>query len=40
MIRRYGAALRWDEGDGAMDLETGLFARYTVLRRPAAPGTR
>jgi SAM-dependent methyltransferase len=30
--REMGRALRWDRG---MDLETGLFCWYTVLRRPA-----
>ncbi len=42
--RRMAHALGWDQGDGAMDLETGLFATYTILRKPArdtdtAPGS-
>lgn len=32
-IRKFAKALRWDQGEGAMDLETGLFARYTLLRK-------
>jgi hypothetical protein len=33
MARRFGAALGWNEGENAMDLEQELFAKFTVLRR-------
>ncbi len=32
--RALGAALSWGEGPGAMDLETDLFATYTLARKP------
>jgi SAM-dependent methyltransferase len=32
--RALGKALGWDEGPGAMDLEAGLFATYTLARKP------
>jgi SAM-dependent methyltransferase len=32
--RAMGAALRWGDGEGAMDLENDLFARFTIARRP------
>jgi hypothetical protein len=32
--RRMAAVLGWDKGPGAMDLEKGLFATYTLVRRP------
>jgi hypothetical protein len=32
--RAMGRALAWDQGTGAMDLETGLFGHYTLARRP------
>jgi hypothetical protein len=31
--RAMGHALRWDEGDDAMNLATDLFARYTMVRK-------
>ena len=31
--RAMGKALRWDEGDGAMDLAHDLFAHYTLARK-------
>ncbi|MFZ4573007.1 MAG: class I SAM-dependent methyltransferase [Phycisphaerales bacterium] len=34
-IRPIAKALRWDEGDGAMDIQGDLFATYTLLRRKA-----
>jgi hypothetical protein len=34
--RRLGHALGWDQGEGAMQLESDLFAWYTIVRRPVA----
>ena len=31
-IRKFAKALGWDQGEGAMDLEHDLFARYTLLK--------
>jgi len=33
--RALGAALGWDQGEDAMDLQNDLFAWFTVARRPA-----
>jgi SAM-dependent methyltransferase len=38
--RRMGHALEWDRGDGAMDLEHGLFAHYSIFRKPKPSGGR
>lgn len=38
-IRAQAHALGWDAGDGAMDLQTDLFAWYTIARRPPATGS-
>jgi SAM-dependent methyltransferase len=35
--RALGAALGWDRGEGAMDLQNDLFAWFTLARRPADP---
>ncbi|MBI5488217.1 MAG: hypothetical protein HY905_12865 [Deltaproteobacteria bacterium] len=35
MIRRFGLALAWDQGEDAMDLENDLFAWFTIVRRPS-----
>jgi hypothetical protein len=32
--RKLGHALGWDQGEGAMRLESDLFAWYTIVRRP------
>jgi SAM-dependent methyltransferase len=32
--REQGKALGWDQGEGAMDLEHGTFAHYTLLEKP------
>jgi hypothetical protein len=34
VIREFGRALGWDQGDEPMDLENDLFAWFTVMRRP------
>lgn len=33
--RTMGKILGWDQGEGAMDLEKGLFGQYTLSRKPA-----
>jgi hypothetical protein len=35
--RAMGKALGWDKGESASDLETNLFAHYTLLERPVGP---
>lgn len=35
--RAQGKALGWDRGPGAMDLETDLFATFTLIRKPPEP---
>jgi hypothetical protein len=35
--RAMAHTLHWDEGPGAMDLETNLFVHYTLARKPAPP---
>ena len=32
--RDMGKLLEWDKGDGGMDLQNDLFAKYTILRKP------
>jgi SAM-dependent methyltransferase len=37
VARAVGRALGWDRGEQGMDLERGLFARYTLVRRASEP---
>ena len=38
-VRQLGTALRWNEGENAMDLERDIFAHYTLVQKPPAPPT-
>lgn len=33
--RSMGRLLGWDQGEGGMDLQNDLFAKYTILRKPS-----
>ena len=36
-IRRLAHALGWDRGESAMDLKNDLFAKYSLMEKPAHP---
>ena len=36
-IRRLAHALGWDRGESAMDLKNDLFAKYSLMEKPAYP---
>jgi hypothetical protein len=33
--REMARSLKWDQGQGAMDLDSDLFAHFTLLQKPA-----
>jgi SAM-dependent methyltransferase len=36
-MRRFGHALGWDRGESPIDLKNDLFARYSMMEKPARP---
>jgi hypothetical protein len=36
-IRRVAHALGWDKGDSPIDLNTDLFAQYSIMRKRSKP---